>query len=414
MNKYLFLLDALPPTRSANGICAQKVMKILAQNAPVYCVAWDAGDPTENSFCQCSRIPAKPWARRAERLRQDTTALGKFRFFMARCLYWLKRFCMLGLWPVDSLSTAGNFYREAKKRIEEEGITHVVAVCFPGETLLACKWLKKTFGNRIQTFLFPMDITLQGKSDGTKPEKYLSRLGARHFLKRCAREADGLLVLENAEELYREVFPESQRRNHILCGIPMLQKWDSKQIPAGTAGEIRCLYAGHLFADLRDPTCLFDILESCSRQLRETLTVEIYGAGDASVFKGWENRYSGIRILCHGWVSEDRLDAALEQADVLINVGNIYDHLIPSKLFKYMNTGKPILHQTVSEGDPCLPYLKRYENALTVDARKPDMEQTQTLAQFLRERKTIPGQAFRLFPRCTPEYAARVISGEEK
>ena len=38
--------------------------------------------------------------------------------------------------------------------------------------------------------------------------------------------------------------------------------------------------------------------------------------------------------------------------DVLVSLGNTYDNQMPSKLFGFFATGKPVLHLAVSENDP--------------------------------------------------------------
>lgn len=51
-----------------------------------------------------------------------------------------------------------------------------------------------------------------------------------------------------------------------------------------------------------------------------------------------------------------------------MSLGNAYDNQMPSKLFGYFATGKPVLHLAVSESDPTLPYLARYPLALVLHA----------------------------------------------
>ena len=55
-----------------------------------------------------------------------------------------------------------------------------------------------------------------------------------------------------------------------------------------------------------------------------------------------------------------------KNADILVSLGNFYDNQMPSKLFVYFGSGKPVLHLAVSESDPTLPYLARYPLALVL------------------------------------------------
>ena len=67
-----------------------------------------------------------------------------------------------------------------------------------------------------------------------------------------------------------------------------------------------------------------------------------------------------------GLLPPDEAAALENRADVLVSLGNTYDNQMPSKLFGYFATGKPVLHLAVSENDPTLPYLARYPLALVL------------------------------------------------
>ena len=84
---------------------------------------------------------------------------------------------------------------------------------------------------------------------------------------------------------------------------------------------------------------------------------------------------------------------------------------IPSKLFEYFGTGKPILHLSPREDDAVLPYLKRYPLALVLSEQEgvtPDV--LARLNIWLREMR---GQALtydkaaELFPEFTPAAVAQ-------
>ena len=103
--------------------------------------------------------------------------------------------------------------------------------------------------------------------------------------------------------------------------------------------------------------------------------------------------------------------AALENhADVLVSLGNTYDNQMPSKLFGYFATGKPVLHLAVSENDPTLPYLVRYPLALVL--HRKDGVTPGTVAKLHSWLHNVQGHALpfaqtaRLYPEFTPEKVA--------
>ena len=53
-----------------------------------------------------------------------------------------------------------------------------------------------------------------------------------------------------------------------------------------------------------------------------------------------------------------------------MNLGNAVSNQIPSKLFEYFGTGKPILHLSPRADDAVLPYLQRYPLALVLSEQE--------------------------------------------
>ena len=103
--------------------------------------------------------------------------------------------------------------------------------------------------------------------------------------------------------------------------------------------------------------------------------------------------------------------AALEdRADVLVSLGNACDNQLPSKLFGYFATGKPVLHLAVSKADPALPYLARYPLALVLHAEDGvPSAAASALGRWLHEvcgRRLPFAEVAALYPEFTPEYVA--------
>jgi hypothetical protein len=409
MSKYLFLLDELPPTQSANGICAEKVMSCLRQSGDVFCVSWDDLEKVKEKPFHCTTIPKKPWTRLVLSMKGKQGSYHRWVFLAARVIYWMKRMLLLPVWPVDSVSCAFRFFSAARKLIKENDITHVIAVSYPGETLLAMCMLKRQFGSRIKTIMYPLDVSLEGVNHGSAVEKKLSCVLGRRFMRFCVRRADQLLVLENAMYLYNKVFPESERKNFSCCGIPLLENIDWTQYASDASSkenEIHFVFGGNLLYSMRNPTALLDLIEAAPWPEEKQIYFDLYGKADAQIQELWKGRYQRLRIIEHGWVDEAVLNGALLSADVLVSVGNHDRHLIPSKLFKYMTTGKKIVHLSFSQHDPCIPYLQKYENYFLLDAAHMDEER---LVHFSTAAEYRINSAATLFPTCIPQYTAELI-----
>ena len=401
------MVDELPPTRSANGICAEKVMECLLNDGEVSCISWD--DNEEQTGIKRYKISRKPWEEFSRKIIKKNNILSRVILIIARCLYFIKRMCLMYMWPVDSIRCARNFYHKADELIRNERITHVIAVSFPGETVLAMKWLKKRYKDKIKTILYPLDVTIEGKATKGIIEKVLSRLGGKRFLRNCGKYADAIMVLENAQDLFYKSFSEQEHGKFIICGIPLLQQTDwSKYQVHPKENDVHIIFGGNLIAGMREPTILLDTLDSLDLPQNRNIVFDLFGQMDKTLKDLWNDRFCNLCIVEHGWVKEETLNEALINADILLSVGNSEKYLIPSKLFKYMTTGKPILHFLSTEKDPCIPYLNCYKNSFMVN--KDNLDNTKKeLTDFVLSNYVSDVSVVELFPTCTPQYTANKI-----
>lgn len=184
----------------------------------------------------------------------------------------------------------------------------------------------------------------------------------------------------------------------------------SKPVPGA---PLRCVFAGSLYPQLRTPHFALELFAAL-----DLPDVELSFLGG-----GWQNYPAcllppyydilGDRLTVTGPVPPLQAAAALAGADVLLSLGNGVDNQVPSKLFDYLASGKPILHLAKLQTDPCLAYLEKWPLACIV--QESEGVTPQVLARvraFLREkgRLRLPfAEAARLYPENTPEHAVSLF-----
>jgi len=128
------------------------------------------------------------------------------------------------------------------------------------------------------------------------------------------------------------------------------------------AVAISLLYVGTLYAEIRTPDLLltlFEAMHTQNPQLQLHLIGNVYGLGAEKTILRYKNRL-GDALQTYLPVPEDTAKAALQAADVLVNIGNRIHNQMPSKLWEYIATGKPILNISLRDDCNTLPYLERY------------------------------------------------------
>ncbi len=122
------------------------------------------------------------------------------------------------------------------------------------------------------------------------------------------------------------------------------------------SNKINIVFTGNLYSTIRTPDyflTLFDKLDKGKYQLH------FFGGGDDKVLSYIKsNKRDNITI--HGLVSRERAITAMIDSDILLNINNSTPNLIPSKIYDYISTGKPIINMVKIDCCPSLSILAGY------------------------------------------------------
>ena len=256
--------------------------------------------------------------------------------------------------------------REIERLDAEFHFDAVCAVCAPYRTAFALE----AAAIRGKKFLWQLDPYASNR-DYTAPGGF-AREG------QLLDALDGTFVTPQALPDYADGAPLAPWREKVhVLGFPTLLPRVMEPVEHD---DIQCVFCGSLHPGMREPgfaLALFRALHD------DTVTLTMAGGG-------WE-----------------RFEA---DADEIVSLGNTYDNQMPSKLFGYFATGKPVLHLAVSENDPTLPYLARYPLALVL--HRKDGVTPGTVAKLHSWLHNVQGHALpfaqtaRLYPEFTPEKVA--------
>lgn len=192
---------------------------------------------------------------------------------------------------------------------------------------------------------------------------------------------------------------------HVL-GFPVLLPAPKTPAHAG----MRCVFCGSLYPTVREPDF---VLELFARLHAPDLTLTMAGGGWQRFAAQAEQAAGalGDRFVRPGPLPPAEAAALETGADVLVSLGNFYDNQMPSKLFSYFGTGKPVLHLAVSETDPTLPYLARYPLGLVLqkkDGVTPEvLDRLRGWLARVRGQRLPYKQVAALYPEFTPQQVAR-------
>lgn len=154
-------------------------------------------------------------------------------------------------------------------------------------------------------------------------------------------------------------------RNIVRIELPGIDKIDSCFSQASVIPEerrkIHMLFAGQFYQDIRNPKYLLDIIVG----LPEQYVFHIVGTGCEGMVLQYKKQYEDKFVL-HGRVSKAECDELIKQADVLVNLNNIVDNQLPSKILEYICTGKTILNICKQDNCLSLPIISNYSKSVTI------------------------------------------------
>lgn len=141
--------------------------------------------------------------------------------------------------------------------------------------------------------------------------------------------------------------------------LPLVSKKEFSNKERNNSKPI-CLFSGLIYGNIRDPRYTIRLF----RDLIEKDMVELWFVGVN--YDQIPIEFKELNIKCFGRVPISEANLLIAQADVLINIGNLMNNQVPSKIFDYISTGKPIINICKNYDCPTLPYLKKYRLCLNL------------------------------------------------
>lgn len=172
--------------------------------------------------------------------------------------------------------------------------------------------------------------------------------------------------------------------------------------------EIELFYSGRFYSGVRDCTFALKVLSLIQN---DRLRIVFAGTGQEDTISEYRNGALRGKLEHLGEISLDESFAYMQRADILINIGNNVVNQVPSKLFDYISTGKPIINFCKFKECPTIPYLEKYNNAINiVEGERTIEEQARLVDAFILSNlgKTLTFEEISSkFPENTAEYVGK-------
>tara|TARA_B110000027_G_scaffold134262_1_gene166157 strand:+ start:8845 stop:10122 length:1278 start_codon:yes stop_codon:yes gene_type:complete len=152
-------------------------------------------------------------------------------------------------------------------------------------------------------------------------------------------EANYNYVTDDVYDNCKHLFNRSLRKTSPLPF--MIEKATGEGINYFNNDKINLIFAGRFYNDIRNPEYLLKTFITINNS---DMLLHLFITSDCEELIKRYVKMSNGRIILHNPVSVDLIKKILNDADVLINVGNSIAAFKPSKIFEYISTGKPIVN----------------------------------------------------------------------
>ena len=398
MTRVLYIVDEAYPTTSANGRIVYRIIDELIKH-PDISVTILARAKTEEQLQQTEyhgcRIIHTPniYATAAEQL---NLRLGKRK--------WL-RYILNPRTIYYRLSGESNYYMaEAKLWIKRH--LNVFDVIVANSMPFYPLEIASKFGDVKPVVLYKMEPVAHYVHHGDFEQ-------GKQTEEAWDNSASAIIMEGLIHKFYRQYASKENLSKTTIAGFPCIIKREQREVEHRLPkNKINLVYVGKFYYQKRDPRYLFALMDRLHEKgIQLTIAGGYYYSGLPTevISKYFTNRIPYITYL--GELPADQADALLNEADVLVHLGNSISDQMPSKILDYISSGKPILNIYGIDDCPTLPYLEHYPLAMNIkDGTEITDDLIARITQFISQSKgkqILFEQIETIYKECTPEYVGQ-------
>ena len=230
-------------------------------------------------------------------------------------------------------------------------------------------------------------------------------------LPEALKKMDVILTTPFIRQTIHDIGMEALWKKCVPVSFPHMET--NKSIPTSQdismdPNKIHLLFCGALFPEVRSPDCFLKVI----RRLDERFCITFMGRNCEQFWKKCSIETSAQVRVFPPQPYQVAVNA-MEQADILINIGNNMRIHMPSKTLDYINTGKPIVNFYKFIDCPTLYYTNRYPLCLNLYEKEFDADRdTEKFVAFClanRRKAVSRTEIHAQFNDCTPETIAAVL-----
>ena len=277
----------------------------------------------------------------------------------------------------------GYYYRacvqEIKKLRKQKNIDYIMGVCYPFSSIYAAYKCKEKYGIDYITYILDVYSNAKNLRKVCISKKYFENKDIEVEQKILANAKNNYVSegFVNAS-VYQFVLNNDIR--HTIVGFPILKREQELGV-VSTDSNCQIFYAGTFVKGVREPNAMMKLFDYNI----EGIKLKLCTTGEyQDILYNWAKNIDNVEYM--GSVERNLAQSMMKESHILLNVANLNSHQIPSKIFEYFQTGKPIVNLYADEHGKKL--FENYPLVLNIAQDNVTKRSAEQLKEFCIKNKT--------------------------
>jgi len=406
---------------SANGQCVNNIISYLKKDykITIVCLKSEKDLPNENIFnsLRIIRIETREQKIRNKVSYVNTNSKNKFTKILYKILLravQLNKFISSHLSIYNINNKLVSEYLKGLNNINEK-IDILIPVCFPFEAIISALEYKIKTGRKFKVIPYLLDkFSVSKTAHRTSINRIIKMRNHIKIEKSIFENSDHIIASKDWESHINKYLTNDMSKVY-LTDIPSLTELNSpNNLALFEPKYINLVYTGSLNKKIRSPKYTLKLFSKCFEECEE-IVLHLFIRGNCDrIVNNYALKFKN-KLVNHGSVPIDIAHSAIQQANILVSVGNTDITQRPSKIYEYISSGKPIIHFYKDKNDPVIKILNKYEHSLCVPESKESFENNKkNIIDFINRFKSVETikieKVKRMFIQATPEFTAEIIN----
>lgn len=265
-----------------------------------------------------------------------------------------------------------DFYAAVQRNQMSGNYDAIVAIAQPfGWAVLANELKERYPGAKI--YLYMLDPYIYNY---TLPQSKIEY--RKKQFKRFTNNLDGIIFTRGIKE-EAEKHNCTIRKRSITVDLPNMIPHKTMQTK-NYLDKIELMFAGRFYPDIRNPQKMFKVL----RQILDERTIfSMFSRGCDAMANSFTQSCPHVKQM--DFLPHEKYVKYFEGVDILVNLENTIPNQLPSKVFEYIASGKPIINFYEDENSMGLHYFCRYPLAFNFNLNQYQTSDIIRLRNFIVE-----------------------------